>query len=574
MRSSLTTTTSVAARVALAGGALACAALAATPQHAAACGGFFCNSAQPVNQSAERIIFTHDASGTVTAVIQIQYAGEADDFAWVLPVAGTPDVGVSSNLAFARLQAATNPQYLLTTRVEGTCRDDGRLFASPSAGGGADAAAAAGDGGPAVTVLESGSVGPYDFVVIAIDPAAAPLSDVAVEWLHENEFDIDEAGAALLQPYLESGMNLLAFRLTKGNDVGSIRPVTITFGTGLASIPLRPTAVAAVEDMGVMVWVLGEHRAVPVNYASLELNEALINWINPGPSYGDVVDQAADEAGGHGFVTEMAGASEPLAEVVYASWERDQWTALASGSWTGREGELLWQAASNLGSFDGIRDVIAATVPVPTGVTMEELLACVTCYYGYEDTDIDGFTPSAFLDSMRTNVIEPMERTRALFVDQPYVTRFYTTMSAAEMNVDPMFDFNADLADVSNVHNAERVIECSPSISQADAPWRVALPGGDTVRGSGATWPFTIADGSMPANARVIRVGTEGTGEVIADNVGLISEALTDHNLTIRPPTPSAAATCGCRAGSSGSSSAALFAMLGLGALIAARRRR
>ena len=50
------------------------AELAATEAQAG--GGFFCSQAQPVNQAAERIIFSHDeAAGTVTAVIQIMYEG-------------------------------------------------------------------------------------------------------------------------------------------------------------------------------------------------------------------------------------------------------------------------------------------------------------------------------------------------------------------------------------------------------------------------------------------------------------------------------------------------------------------
>ncbi|MDQ3033540.1 MAG: DUF2330 domain-containing protein [Myxococcota bacterium] len=552
-------------------------ALSLSPAPASACGGFFCDSSQPVNQAAERIIFSHGDDGTLTAVIQIQYAGPAESFAWVLPVAGSPEIGVSSNAAFARLQSATNPQYLLTTRVEGTCRDDGILRASPSdsTGGAGDAGAAATDGGaPPVTVVDSGSVGPYDYVVIAVDPAAEPASDVAVTWLQDEGFDIDDAGAERLAPYLEGGMNLLAFRLTKGNDTGSIRPVVISFGSGLASIPIRPTAVAAVDDMGVMVWVLGEHRAVPVNYMSLELNEALIDWINPSRNYGDVVTEAANQAGGQGFVTEMAGAASPLADSIFSTFERDAWNAIRARSWTGRESELLSSAVGQLGQLDGMRDVFAATVPLPTGTTLDELLACVSCYYGFDATDIDGFDPAAFLASIDTNVIAPMEATRAMFEQHSYVTRLYTTMSADEMTRDPSFDFNADLGDVSNQHDAERVIECSPSISQVDAPWRVLLPGGDTVRGSGNTWPFTVGDDdAMPANSRILRVGTSGEGEIITDNAAVISEALVDHNVTVGGPPP--ASTCACRVGAGGGGTGgAMLSLIALGALLVARRRR
>jgi MYXO-CTERM domain-containing protein len=551
-------------------------ALAATtllaPSPASACGGFFCDNSQPVNQAAERIVFAYEDDGSVTAVIQIQYAGEADRFAWVLPVAGSPEVAVSSNAAFQRLQSATNPQYILNTTVEGSCLDDGRL-AGPSAedgtGGFADAGTAPPPGG--VTVVNQGSVGPYDFVVISVDPSLTEYSDVAVAWLQDNGYQIDEAGAARLEPYLRGGMNLLAFRLTSGNDTGSIRPVVISFGPGVASIPIRPTAVAAVADMGVMVWVLGANRAVPSNYMSLELNEALINWLSPNTNYNDVVTEAANQAGGQGFVTEMAGAAAPLTDAIYATWEADQWAALRDGDWTGREGELLFQALSTFGSFDGMRDVLADNIMLPDGVSIDDVLSCPGCVLSPETADLEGFEPSAFLAAMYPNAIEPMEQARALFEQHAYMTRFYTTMSAAEMDRDPTFELNADLGDLDRTHTANRIIECSPSISQFEAPWRIELPTGDVLRGEGQTWPFAVGDAGMPANARISRVGSSGEGEVIQDNTAAIQASLRDHNATV--PTV-VASGCSVAAGSSKPGLAvALFGLIALGVFVARRRR-
>lgn len=561
---------------ALAAGGMVASLLSAQP--ASACGGFFCNNVQPVNQAAERIIFAVGDDGTVTATIQIQYSGDAESFAWVLPVAGSPEVRVSSNLAFSRLQSATNPSYLLTTRVEGSCRDDG-FRGGPSfdsTGGGFSDAGAAADAGSTIRVVNEGSVGPYDFIVISVEAGTERPSDAAVAWLRDNEFQIDEAGAARLDPYLSGGMNLLAFRLTKGNSVGSIRPVQITFGSGLASIPIVPTAVAAVADMGVMVWVLGEHRSVPVNYASLELNEALINWLNPASNYNDVVTEAANQAGGQGFVTEMAGAALPMAEVILASWERDQWRAMQSEDWTGREGELLNRAVNTFGPYDGIRDVLATTLVVPEGVTYEQVLSCVSCYFPWETTDVARFEVAPFLSAIETQVMEPMDRTRAMFEDAPYMTRFYTTMSADEMTRDPVFDFNADLGDVSNVHNAERIIECSPSLSQFEAPWRVELASGETVRGTGGTWPFTATEDSMPANARIRRYETTGEGELVVDNVASIEEALTAHNATVRSPGRTLPGGGGwlCSAGATSGADARMLGLFGLVGLALVIRRR
>ena len=60
-------------------------------------------------------------SGTVTAVIEIQYQGPSKNFSWLLPIVGVPkdkQLAIASNAAFQRLQQATNPQYNLTLRVE------------------------------------------------------------------------------------------------------------------------------------------------------------------------------------------------------------------------------------------------------------------------------------------------------------------------------------------------------------------------------------------------------------------------------------------------------------------------
>jgi hypothetical protein len=433
---------------------------------------------------------------------------------------------------------------------------------------------------PPVTVVNQGSVGPYDFVIIAVDPATERPSDTAVAWLRDNGYQVDESGAALLDPYLAGGMNLLAFRLTKGNSTGSIRPVQIVFGQGQASIPIRPTAVAAVADMGVMVWVLGPHRAVPVNYMSLELNEALINWLNPNANYNDVVIQAANEAGGQGFVTEMAGPARALSNTIFAPEERTAWENVQAQDWTNREGALLNSVLSLYAGFDGMRDVLAATVPLPAdrpGTTYEELLACISCYYDWSETDIAAFEPASFLASVETNVMEPMARTRALFEDSAYMTRLYTTMSAEEMTRDPAFDFNPDLGDVSNVHNARRTIECSPSLRQFEAPWRVELPNGETVRGVGGGWPFSATGGEMPANARIRRLDTSGEGEIVVDNVGSIEAALTRHNASVPRPAASIGGAGGLcsvsHAGRSDDASRALCVLALAGLALVLRRR-
>ena len=79
---------------------------------AKACGGFFCGR-QPVDQTAERIVFKVNDDST-TMVVQITYAGEAADFAWVLPLGTLPDVdslAVFPQRALTALDANTGPIF-------------------------------------------------------------------------------------------------------------------------------------------------------------------------------------------------------------------------------------------------------------------------------------------------------------------------------------------------------------------------------------------------------------------------------------------------------------------------------
>lgn len=550
-------------------------ALAATmtPGEARACGGFFCDNSRRVNQSGERIVFARAADGSVTAVIEIEYFGPAERFAWMLPVEGTPSIAVSSSTALSSLSDATEPRYVLRTTVEGTCRRE----ASRSDGGAIDAGAGPrSDGGaptppPSVSVVDGGAVGPYDYVIISVDPTASDPSGDALLWLSLNGYDVDPFGRDRLAPYLDAGMNILAFRLTKGNDTGSIRPVMIGFGAGLPTIPIRPTAVAASDDMGVLVWVLGQHRAVPVNYMSLELNEALVNWLSPIDTYDALVTRAANEAGGQGFVTELAGPAAPFAESIFPASQSEAWASIRDGDWSGRHGALLDQVARQYRGFDGIRDAFGATVPLPDGFTLDALLACLSCTYPADRALIEGFDPAAFLAAVQEQVITPIEATRALFEAIPYVTRLYTTMSADEMTRDPVFDENPDLGDVSNEHHAERVIECAPDLLQSEAPWRVALADGNTVRGVGTSWPLTPSD-DLPASAVIRRVGTEGAGEVVEDHRDAIRTALERLNAGLPIHSPVAGAGgCSVRPGpAAGTAFVSAFAL----ALVLARRRR
>jgi MYXO-CTERM domain-containing protein len=178
----------------------------------------------------------------------------------------------------------------------------------------------------------------------------------------------------------------------------------------------------------------------------------------------------------------------------------------------------------------------------------------------------------AALDS---DVIEPVRRFQRLIARTTYMTRLYTTLSAAEMLVDPVFRFNPDLPGVSNQHVATRVTECRSDLDASEAPWRIEFGDGAVLRGApGSTgqWPEAVA--AQPANQRVLMLSTAGEGRVVADNSDQIATSLAEYNAQV-PRAPDRGGFCSLQSApemprSGGAWSFALVALAALGWL---RRR-
>jgi uncharacterized membrane protein YgcG len=564
------------------------AALPAAP--AQACGGLFCSAATPVNQAAERIIFAYDKPNKqVTAVVEILYQGPSEKFAWVLPVPGIPKVGVSTSAVLDRLQAFTNPTYSIQRSWGDQCRGGSGTGGSGGSGGGfaqpGSPNSGSGPGGSPVSVLAAGTVGPYDYEVIMVNPVNSDPAMVAIEWLTAHGYDVGALGPEVLRPYLRDNLNLLAFKLSKNKMTGSIRPVVLTYNSDHPMIPIRPTAVAANDDMGILVWVLGSGRAVPTNYKTLELNEAIIDWFNPAMVYNDVVSAAADEALGQGFVTELAQptATSNIADNLYQErFGVEQFRNQADGQ---SPAELIVSVINTFSTFagqsfggpfssrpsgmrvtlDGVADVLTKHLKlVEAEVSVDQFIASPRCYLEQfrqpnvfycegkpapvKAVDITGFNKVAFLTDVEAMIIQPIETTAQLFRTHRYMTRFYTTMSARDMTLDPDFDLNPSLPDVSNQHTvALKYLDTCPG--DVSGRWEATLQSGTVVKGRDSTWPFNVKDQRMPVNRRVTQLAATGAGMVVKDNTAIINSVMSGG------PAPVGGAGSPGAGGSSGQSS-------------------
>lgn len=459
-----------------------------------ACGGFFCNATEPVNQAAERILFAAQ-EGQIEMHVQIQYQGPPTGFGWILPVTPGVETEVSSEALFIALDRLYTPRFNLTYEYDENCYnpdDDLYLESEPQADFRGEDQGVTPEPEPTVQVISREPVGPYDRAILQADNV-----EVLREWLDENEYQIPEAIDEKLSPYIEGGAVFVVIKLLADSDEGDLVPLKLTFPGDSPSIPILPTAVSAEPDMGMIVHVLGAYRAIPSNYQHVVINEATIDWQNRGGNYSDVVSQAADEADGKAFTTDYAGEiGETLIDIMQP-YSDQVFADLAAAT-----------------TFGDIQDAI----PDRTNPDYQRIF---TSIFGDNDQSWDQPADGLVLSEALMEQFNPIYQSlNQLFLTSTKMTRLYTTMSASEMDSDPMFNFNPDLEDVDNIHNATIYITCDDEYNEVEnvielsdgrrysveAAIPITRQNGETVRGE-----------DQVAALRVERMFAAGQPEVIRE---------------------------------------------------------
>jgi len=435
-----------------------------SPSLAYACGGFFCFT-QPVDQSAERVLYVKHAN-KVTAHIQISYSGDDDKFSWVLPLLKVPEVGVGSDSVFTTLEQATQPRFQLEWKNTSNCAGYSACAFDAAAGGGGNGG---GGGGSGVSVLKEELVGPYKTVVIQGNSGAELM-----EWLNTHGYVQPPETAPLLDVYAKQSYVFLALQLQKDQSAGDITPIVVTLDEVAPCLPIRLTKLAVKPDMPIVTWTLGAARAVPKNYLHVTLNEATLDWLQPGANYKTVVSKAVDQASGHAFTTEYA---QPASKFP---------TKFANPKWDTKKLETLKDPGAFLNAMLGqglprntqMQALIRTYIPKPAKYEKVEDNQFYNCIQvtdnasgvckEYRDAVLaQGFDPVAFAKALQDKVVTPLVTVQKHLDASKYLTRMYTTLSADEMDKDPIFAFNPSLPDVSNLHKATALPICKPGSKQA-----------------------------------------------------------------------------------------------------------
>lgn len=530
-------------------------------QPADACGCFTPpNPTVPVVQAGERILFAVE-NGQVTAHVQVQYSGASgQEFGWLLPLPSVPTLELGTDELFARLTTTTQPLYQLNTTFSPDCRSftgsgGGGFGGGTATGGGAGGFADAGTSGPSVLVVQD-SVGPYDYAVLRADSKTDML-----EWLQTNRYFVPVGTDDSVAPYIRPGAFFLALKLRPGNTTGDLQPVVLHYASDLGVIPITLTSTGAQENMGVQVWMLGAHRAIPRNYNHTIINDAVIDWPSRGANYNDVIIRAVGEAPGkHTFVTEFSGPSTVMRNTLTPVGRFGTKQEFAATTSPEAFIDLIWSrqfaAPSSLAPYSGpvlpgpLKAILVKYLPPPTGINADTFFASYR--YFKDQAPPPNFQPQAMADEIWQRVVVPTQQASALFETLPTLTRLYSTISPADMNKDPAFSFNPDLRAVSNVHTARMHVSCdrytgseTEAVLITEQGWQLPYP-------NGRFGAIGVDRSKLQASLVIEILREEGLPENVVSNIPGIE------------PLPAAPRGCGCDAAPG---------VLGLLALTLLRRR-
>jgi MYXO-CTERM domain-containing protein len=507
----------------------------------------------PVEQKGENIIFVMEP-GKVEAHIQIQYKGDAHSFSWVLPVQAVPEIEVGSEALFDLLLRATVPTYGYTTQRDacgvGSGGTGGGGF-GPVAGGSADAGARS-DGG--VDIVLQKTVGAFDVTVLS-----GGTSQEVLDWLTTNQYQTPPNAAALFDGYVGNHYFFVAVKLTGGAGTDQIHPLVVRYNGTQPCVPLKLTAVAAVEDMGVRTFFLGTKRVVPKNWKHVVPNPLKLDWLTFGSNYSDWVGRAVDSpiANGHAFVTEYAGpvavvGAKPIAP---SNWDATAFSSIAAVDVVSRLQQQGFVSCSAPGHFCNyahplILPLLREHLPMPTTLTLSSeagvgatitdpvliegyVYSCLSCYRDQIDTS--NWQAAAFASALASRIIDPARHADALLRAWPYLTRMFTTISPGEMTEDPEFFEHDDMPNVRGGGSAVRRITCTGKSG-------MTLPDNRPVALTPqSAWPGFASD--MPSAERIEEFTASGPPLLLVDNTQQINSTLKAWNDSQGWPPPGSPTT-------------------------------
>jgi hypothetical protein len=271
----------------------------ACPTRARACGGCF---APPATETVTVVVGHRMAvslSATETTLWdQIQYAGDPEDFVWVLPIAGEVLIELADNAFFEALSQATQITLTSPPPPQTFCPDPCGV-----GGGALDGAPGADGGGGSVTVYGEAIVGPYETVTVGSkDPTAL------VTWLQDNGYSVPDTILPTIAHYVDQGLNFAVLRLAPNAGVTQMQPVRVTTPGAMPVFPLRMVAAGVTADVSLELYIIAEGRYGAANFEvrAIGTGQLEFDWSTRRFNYEEVFEQTLRTPHRRAWIVEYA----------------------------------------------------------------------------------------------------------------------------------------------------------------------------------------------------------------------------------------------------------------------------
>jgi hypothetical protein len=226
--------------------------------------GFFPDSMyRDLYESAQKAVIlygncTGNCTGNYTGnctehlILSVSWEGDAEDFAWLVPVPNKPEITVTDPDLFWELSEFT-------------------AIETPHGGGFGCYGATEGEGEQGgVDVIEEQVVGPYATAILSATNATA-LAD----WLNANGYALTAEGEEIASEYIEKEWYFVATKInaveegtTEALAEGAIEPIVLSFASNQTVYPLRISSLSTRDTAPpeILLYVIADHVMVPEQY--------------------------------------------------------------------------------------------------------------------------------------------------------------------------------------------------------------------------------------------------------------------------------------------------------------------
>ncbi len=265
---------------------------------AEACGGCFHEPTENDSIITDHRMVLSISPTQTTLYDQIEYQGSPTSFAWVLPIHGTVNVGLSADVMFGTLDSLTQTTV---NPPAPNCPPPPSCGQGLSAAGGGTAPPSAENGG--VTVLKQQVVGPYATVQLA---AADP--NALANWLSQNGYNLPQAVQPIVSAYIQEGFGFLALKLVPGAGVQAMLPVRVSTQGASPILPLRMVAAGTGATVGITLWVVSDGRYEPQNFPFFHIDDSQLvwDWSTNSSNFKTLRAQNEAQLGGRGWEVESS----------------------------------------------------------------------------------------------------------------------------------------------------------------------------------------------------------------------------------------------------------------------------